>query len=127
MKITAIEIEDQEAADILTTAIESNGIRYWACNFGVIDIWRNDKETENANVDDGYIVKARFKADKEDGAGKPVLYTIDLESIKKAVSLALLPKHRIDALISQLVRQNIDSEGADVILQLACFEEVIYG
>lgn len=36
MKITSIKIEmtDQEAADIITTAIEARAIQYWACARG---------------------------------------------------------------------------------------------
>lgn len=119
--VKEVKLTDQEAADILTTAIESNGIQYWACLYDKINIWRSDKL-------DGSIIKAVFKTDKEEGNGTPITYTVDLKSVRRGVNLLFDPKTNVSKdILKSVIDDDIDSEGADCIIQLACFGEIIYG
>lgn len=117
-KITSIELSEQDARDILTTAIEAGyyGIGYWANDHGPITIDR-DRQTLD-------ITRAQFKAENEQGVVRN--YDITTAKIQKAAQKIAQDEHYA-GLISDIIEGDVDSDGADNIVQFACFGKVIYG
>jgi hypothetical protein len=115
-KVTGIELTEQEARDILTTAIEGRGIQYWASDYGVIYIER-DPETLD-------ITQAKITADNSKDEKKT--YVVDTDLIKWAV-IEIAKSGTWGELIGDIVNEDVDADGADTIVQYACFGEVIYG
>ena len=117
-KITGIEITEQEARDILTTAVESGtyGIAYWAAEHEGFDYWRDPKTHD--------IVRIKIVADNQKDEKKT--YIVDTDLIKWAV-IEIAKSGTWNNLIGDIVEQDVDSDGADIIVQFACFGEVIYG
>jgi hypothetical protein len=117
-KITGIELTEQEARDILTTAVESGlyGIAYWATEHPGFDFWR-DAETLD-------ITRIKIVADNDKGETKT--YDITTEKIKEAVA-QIAQENGMPELVASILEEDVDSEGADIIVQVACFGQVIYG
>lgn len=117
MKILKVELTDQECKDILTTAIESAAIQYWACDDGPISIWR-DK--------DDNVYKARFTA--ENGAGERKKFMVTLAKIRKGVKKILCGSVDIgDDIVASILDDDVDQEAADCIIQAAIFGSLVYG
>lgn len=114
MKILQVQLTDQECYDILTNAIETRAIQYWACEYGLINIWR-DKELN--------ITKAVFHADGADG--KKHKYTITPATIRRGVKVLLNLGNYLT--IDDPNDPDFDTEDDDNIIQVGLFGEIIYG
>ena len=116
MKTTCI-LTRQEKLDILTTAIESNGIQYWACDYGRITIARDSERN---------ITKAVFEADN--ASGERERYTVTPTVIQKGVNVLLSPGFEIrDDIKKNIITSNVDDEASDCIVQAGLFGELVYG
>jgi hypothetical protein len=140
------EVSDQFLADVLTTAVESGGhaLWYWE-GFSMVDVSRarSNPEDNNQNVagvvlDDLSVYRITFAVDHiardevdKSGQGE---YAIDLEDVAKGIQWILdgtVPVTRdLVGMIASAVADNdadIDAIGADVIIQAACFKELVFG
>jgi len=118
MKIKKVELSRQERLDILTDAIETNAIQYWACEYGPINIWRATDLT---------ITRAEFYADNE--KGEKTFYRVNHAVIQTGVNRILNPSFQVrdDIRDARLLADDNDSESCDVIIQAALFGEIVYG
>jgi hypothetical protein len=114
-KITGIELTVQEANEILTTAIETGAIGYWANDYGPVTITRGTVT--------GDIIKAVIRAVGADS--KPHTYTITSDEINAAVQ-KIAADGQYTSLIQDIAEGDVDADGADVIVQIACFGEGLY-
>jgi hypothetical protein len=141
------EVSDQFLIDIMTNAVESAGMSYWA-----------DVQLVQRNLD-GDIIEFQV-ADAEDIAeavqgltGPPtpleklltdsdLWYVIDKDAIMRGITSVLSGKSKehgdckvtvdsdIVAMIARAVSDNdadVDSVGCDVIVQVAMYGEVVFG
>lgn len=115
MKVKAT-LNRQERLDVITTAIESRGIQYWACDYGKITIWR-DKELN--------IYKAEFDADDEEG--KRHHYKVTPATVQKGVDIILRDDLVNDDIRTSILDNDNDQESSDCIIQAALFGKLIYG
>ena len=118
MKILAVELSDEECANILTTAIESghDGIGYW------LDQEEECQITRDLN---GNIFWAHLYAEMEDDKKHP--YTVTFLTIRDGMSRALAPGCQIRPdIIKNVLDDNCDAEGADCIVQLGLFGEIVF-
>jgi hypothetical protein len=116
---TKVILSKEDCAYILTDAIETNGIQYWACDYGKITIRRNRT---------GYrlIEQAQFEANDKNGERKT--YTVKLPDIQRAANLILGGSVEIaERIKKQILTDDGDMESADCIVQVACFGELLYG
>lgn len=112
-----LELTRQERLDILTDAIETNSIQYWACEYGPIKIWRNDDLT---------IRRAEFYANNE--KGEKVFFNVTHANIQTGVDRLLDPEFQVrDDIRDSILEDDNDSESYDCIIQAALFNELVYG
>jgi len=112
-----LNLNKQERLDILTDAIETNAIQYWACNYGAILIWRTDDLT---------IAKAEFYADN--AKDKKIFYRLTHALIQTGINRVLDPAFQVrDDIRASILEKDNDSESCDVIIQAALFGEILYG
>lgn len=144
-------LDDQFLSDVLTTAVESDGhaLWYWE-GFIIGDVERaisrepdpttrtmvevmvGDAEEEHGTILGHLSVyRVTFTVDHpQDGDD----YQIDLEDVAKGIQWILDGTVPVaDRLVSMIHRAvadeypDIDAEGADVIMQAACFKELVFG
>jgi hypothetical protein len=117
MKIISIKVEltQQECRDVLTTAIESNAIQYWACEYGSIEIKRDSESN---------IYEAKFTADN--ALNQKINYTVTAKTIQAGVD-KLLELNESGRWREMILNEDIDSDCADSIIQYALFGELVYG
>jgi hypothetical protein len=115
MKTTATYTK-QERLEILTDAIETDAIQYYA---DIVTIKRNE---------DGLIERVIIHA-SDDGSDENIReYVITPATIQDGINALLNNDFEIAEEIRQLVLNNdIDSEAADCIIQAALFGKLIYG
>jgi hypothetical protein len=119
MKILKIKVSltKQERLSILTDAIETNAIQYWACDYGPINIWRAPDLT---------ITRAEFHADNE--KGEKTFYRVTHANIQTGIDRVLDPASQVsDNIRKSILDDDNDSESCDVIIQTALFGKIIYG
>jgi hypothetical protein len=107
--------------DIVVTAVEG-GVNYWA---QVMDYrWSDDGE---------YYAFAHLQDCEDDK-----IYTLDFKLIRKGLALICNPKNRTPDMNPEILKAilaanrtndaiDIDSECADVIVQVGLFGEIVYG
>ena len=122
MKILDIELNDLEVVNIYTTAMEG-GIGYWAIAneykwMYLYEDWNNDIVNE---LDDDQVLV--LLSDTEDDDFKDVELTP--AKIRAGVKL-LIEKypHMYQILDSGF---HVDADGADAVVQLGLFGEIVYG
>ena len=119
-----IEISDELIEDILCSAFEG-GITYWANNISCED----NKDMEKiGGWKHEYLTKTKKKN------AKMFIHTTEgsLEEItKKSIIEALQkmdnPKYKYTKALNRLLNGQWDAFDSDVVVQTACFGEVIYG
>lgn len=115
---TSVELTLQERIDILTDAVETGAIRYWAATEGRISITRDPETSE--------VTRLEFKAYNDDST--LVTFTLTPASIQAGVNKVLENTFQVrDDIRDSIVTADIDSEATDVIVQAFCFGEIIYG
>jgi hypothetical protein len=118
------EISDELIEHVLCCAFEG-GITYWANNVSCED----NKDMKKVS---GWKHEYLTKTKKKDA----VMYIHDLESEEK---YPITKKSIIDALqkmdnfnnyrqaLDRILNETYDADDADIMVQIACFKEVIYG
>ena len=118
------EISDELIEHVLCCAFEG-GITYWANNISCED----NKDMKKVG---GWKHEYLTKTKKKDA----VMYIHDLESEEK---YPITKKSIIDALqkmdtfnnyrqaLDRILNETYDADDADIMVQIACFKEVIYG
>ena len=119
-----LEISDELIEDILCSAFEG-GITYWANNISCED----KKDMEKVG---GYKSEYLTKTKKKDA--KLIIWTVDDEKpkiTKKSIIDALqkmdTPEYKYTKALSRILEQTYDADDADIVVQTACFGEVVYG
>lgn len=116
MKLTA-KITSQEAYDILTTAIESGAIDYWACDYELFKVHRNSE---------GLVTMIEFQA--EDETEKVQTYRVGQRTIQRGINAVLSSDLDVaDYFKTYIVTNEIDSPTSDVIIQAGIFGQILYG
>ena len=106
--ITSIQVKDDFLSNVLQTALDAgytHGIGYWA-DWGHVTADKSDK-----------LVKVEiFDRDTDKK------YTLERSDVLRGILSALNHGHK-----SVLDTDNLDGPTSDIILQCACFNEVLYG
>lgn len=101
MKITGIELEEQDIANILTDTLETNAVGYWA-------VYTNWKRITNKENEDLYNCVREIKIQDEE---TEKCYTINAETIKLGVERIITGKISADYIRNMILDDDIDSEG----------------
>ena len=119
-----IEISDELIEDILCTAFEG-GITYWANNISCED-------KEDMQKAGGYKSEYLTKTKKKDA--KLIVHTIsggEVAVTKKSIIDALqkmyTPEYNCTKALGRILDETYDADDADIVVQTACFGEVVYG
>lgn len=112
-----LNLTTQDRLDILTDAIETGAIAYWANDYGPITIERNQ---------DLDITQAKFSANN--AAGEKTDYIVNAETIQAGINRILEPGFEINPeIIDQIVAGDNDDQSCDCIIQAALFGQLVYG
>ena len=124
-KITrTVEISDKLIEDILCTAFEG-GITYWADNVSCED---NKDMKEVSGWKHEYLTKTKKK--------DAVMYIHTMEGGKVKITKSLIiealqqmgdPKYKCTKALSRILEETYDADDADIVVQTACFGQVVYG
>ena len=124
-KITrTVEISDKLIEDILCTAFEG-GITYWADNVSCED---NKDMKEVSGWKHEYLTKTKKK--------DAVMYIHTMDDCKPQITKKSIidalhkmgePKYKYTKALSRILEQTYDADDADIVVQTACFGEVVYG
>lgn len=114
-------ISDRLCADIMSTAIEG-GIGYWA------------EATEIKRAASGNWDYAEYTLIDAEG-DEDWQHVVNFNAVRRGIALLLAPEGRctgsIKSAVSAAIRDDdggmIDADGADAIIQFACFGEIVYG
>ena len=119
-----IEISDELIEDILCTAFEG-GITYWANNISCHD----NKDMKKVG---GWKHEYLTKTKKKDA--KLIVHTIsggEVTVTKKSIIDALqkmdTPEYKYTKALDRILSEQYDADDADIVVQTACFGEVVYG
>ena len=119
-----IEISDELIEHILCSAFEG-GITYWANNVSCHD-------KEDMQKTGGYKSEYLTKTKKKDA--KLIVHTIsggEVTMSKKSIIDALqkmdTPEYKYTKSLNRLLNGDWDADDADIVVQTACFGEVVYG
>jgi len=137
---TTTEITPQRIADVITAGVEG-GIAYWATDFLLTkppgsmtlpsgatgayappeggDPWYCDA---NVYASDDFVIEVT-EIEASDGTST-VTRRITRKDIQKALQIMA---EKYDWHFKNIVGENEDSETGDVLIQLACFKELVYG
>jgi hypothetical protein len=116
---SSISLETLE--DIVVTAFECSSMAYWATLDNTGPSWKDCPDDFPCSqwavnvLIDGDIIKLLI----DDGEEKEREVSFDLQKLLEAVGKAI-SEYNVDL-------NNIDGEIADIIIQLALFDEVVYG
>ena len=120
-----IEISDELIEYILCSAFEG-GITYWANNVSCKD---NKDMKEVGGWKHEYLTKTKKKDavmyihDSETGEK----YQITKKSIIDALQKMDSPEYKYTKALGRILDETYDADDADIVVQTACFGEVIYG
>ena len=119
-----IEISDELIEDILCTAFEG-GITYWANNVSCHD---NDDMKKVGGWKHKYLTGSKLKE------AKLIIHSIDggeVAMTKKSIIDALqkmdTPEYDCRKALDRLLDGGYDADDVDIVVQTACFGEVVYG
>ena len=124
-KITrTVEISDKLIEDILCTAFEG-GITYWADNVSCED---NKDMKEVSGWKHEYLTKTKKKdaamyIHTEEGGKVKITKSLILEALQQMGD----PKYKCTKALSRILEETYDADDADIVVQTACFGEVVYG
>ena len=122
-----IEISDELIEDILCSAFEG-GITYWADNISCKDNkdmkevggWKHEYLTRTKKEDAGMFIHVI----EGYGQGK---VRITKESIINALQKMDSPEYNYTKALNRLLNGGWDADDTDIVVQTACFGEVVYG
>ena len=118
-----IAITDELIEDLLCTAFEG-GSTYWAENISCEDI-------EDMHKVGGYKSEYLTKTKKDNAVmyihAEDDKHPITKKSIIDALQKMDNPKYKCTKALSRIINGQYDGGDADIVLQTACFGQVIYG
>ena len=115
-----IKVTAQDIDDIMCSALEG-GITYWCCKAEVVGNYLGEFASEQ--ISRGGTLKL-YDAEEDE------VYELTLEKLLKGIKLAIQENYYADydwCDGTMLDTCQVDANVADVIIQLALFEEVVYG
>ena len=119
-----VEISDELIEGILCSAFEG-GITYWANN---VSCHNREDMKKVGGWKHKYLTKTKLKD------AKLIIHTIDggevaitEKSIIDALQKMDRPKYKYTKALSRILKWEYDSDDADIVVQTACFGEVVYG
>lgn len=124
MKITGIELEEKDILFILTDALETNAVGYWA----QYQNWK--RMPSNDNLEDELrdcVTWISIKELNDDETAYTIPHKITRTTIKKGVKLIVTGVVDAPRIREMILNDDIDSDGADCIVQAGLFNEIKYG
>ena len=118
-----IEISDELIEHILCSAFEG-GIVYWADNVSCED--KEDMQKVGGWKHE-YLTKTKKKDAKLTISGYGFICSITKKSIIDALQKMDDPKNSCTKALGRILDMTYDAGDADLVLQMACFGEVVYG
>jgi hypothetical protein len=120
-----LEISDELIEDILCTAFEG-GITYWANNVSVPDqddarklkCWKHEYLTKTKKKDAVMYIHDTYSSDKH-----PITKKAIIDALQKMDN----PKYKYTKTLGRILDETYDAWDADIVVQTACFGEVVYG
>ncbi len=121
MKITGIELEEKDILYILTDAVETRAIDYWA----QIQKFKRTKSV----VDEikNCIYEINIKELNIEETDYVIPHKITRETIIKGAELIVTGKVDASRIRNMILDDDIDSDGTDCIIQAGLFGEIKYG
>ena len=119
-----LEISDELIEDILCSAFEG-GISYWAENVSC-------KDREDMKKVGGWKHEYLTKTKKKDA----VMYIHTVEGGKVKITKSLIlealqemdkPENKCTKALGRILDETYDAWDADIVVQMACFGQVVYG
>ena len=120
-----IEISDELIEDILCSAFEG-GITYWANNISCKD---NKDMKKVGGWKHEYLTKTKLKDavmyihESETGEKHPITKKSIIDALQKMDA----PEYKYTKALNRILNGQWDAYDADIVVQTACFGEVIYG
>ena len=120
-----LEISDELIEDILCSAFEG-GITYWADNISCEDNkdmkkvggWKHEYLTKTKKKD-----AVMYLHDAETGEKYPITKKSIIDALQKMDN----PKYQYTKALNRILIGQSDADDADIVVQTACFGEVVYG
>ena len=123
-KITrTVEISDELIEHILCSAFEG-GIVYWADNVSCED--KEDMQKVGGWKHE-YLTKTKKKDAKLTISGYGFICSITKKSIIDALQKMDNPEYKYTKALGRILNESWDADDADIVVQTACFGEVVYG
>ena len=123
-KITrTVEISDELIEHILCSAFEG-GIVYWADNVSCED--KEDMQKVGGWKHE-YLTKTKKKDAKLTISGYGFICSITKKSIIDALQKMDNPEYKYTKALGRILSESWDADDADIVVQTACFGEVVYG
>ena len=120
-----LEISDELIEDILCSAFEG-GITYWANNVSCEDKedmlkvkgWKHEYLTKTKKKD-----AVMYIHDAETGEKYIITKKLIIDALQKMDN----PKYGYTKALGRILNETYDAWDADIVVQTACFREVVYG
>ena len=120
-----IEISDELIEYILCSAFEG-GITYWAENVSCKDNkdmkkvggWKHEYLTRTKKKD-----AVMYIHESETGEKYPITKKSIIDALQKMDS----PEYKYTKALDRILNEEYDADDADIVVQTACFGEVVYG
>ena len=121
----SLEITDEMIEDILCCAFEG-GITYWADNVSCEDKedmkkvkgWKHEYLTKTKKKD-----AVMYIHDAETGEKYPMTKKSIIDALQKMDT----PEYKYTKALGRILDETYDADDADIVVQTACFGEVVYG
>ena len=126
-----LEISDELIEFILCSAFEG-GSNYWASNVSCKD---KEDMKKVGGYKDTYLTRTKLKdavmyihtSDGYPDSGAEQKHPITKKSIIDALQMMDDPKNGCRKALGRILDETYDAGDADLVLQMACFGEVVYG
>ena len=123
-----LKITNEDIDDIVSTALEG-GINYWCSKASVIGEYLGEYASDQISRGGELILKLR-----EPVEGEPDEYVLSREKLLNGIKAYLLNPNKPYNIIGLLDKgelyletANVDAEVADMIIQYAIFNEIVFG
>ena len=120
----SVPIKDELIENILCSAFEG-GSTYWANN---VSCHNKEDRKKVGGYKSEYLTRTKLKDAKlimHTGCGSEVAFS--KKSIIDALQMMDDPKNGCTKALKRILFGDWDADDADIVLQMACFKEVVYG
>ena len=121
MNITGIELEEKDILYILTDALETDSISYWANEY---DWERIKSKTDEI---DGCVKVIYIKELNDQETEFTIPHIVNYETIKLGVERIIKGEVEDSRIRQMILDDDIDSDGCDCIIQAGLFGVLKYG